>query len=278
MTRTAQAQDTCRHVESADGRRVTSRVVGAGPPLLVLPGAMNGAESWAAVADVLAAEFTVWPDARRNYPPSGAGPGPNSFAAEVADVAALLAAAGGRAHVAGHSYGGLVALHAALADPSGIRSLLLYEPPVSAPGPYAADVLRRYRQRLATGDPAGAIGLFLSEVARLPEEIPAMLGGDPAGPSPAGGELRALVGSLLHDLEAIAADRADVRRWSGIAVPTLLMSGALSWDPLPDDADALAGVLPDVEHVVWAGQSHFANATAPELLAGAIREFTAQQG
>jgi pimeloyl-ACP methyl ester carboxylesterase len=68
-------------------------------------------------------------------------PEPFSFHIDVEQIAELVRAEGG-AHVVGHSYGALVALHTALAAPGFVRSLTLYEP-VSfgvLEGPEDADV------------------------------------------------------------------------------------------------------------------------------------------
>jgi pimeloyl-ACP methyl ester carboxylesterase len=56
-----------------------------------------------------------------------AEPTPFSFRTDVDRVSETLRRLGG-AHVVGHSYGGLVGLHAALAVPEAVRSLTLYEP------------------------------------------------------------------------------------------------------------------------------------------------------
>ena len=177
----------------------------------------------------------------------------------------MLAAAGAPAHLVGSSYGATLALHAAGID--GVRSLSLYEPPLFAAGPRLAPVLAAYRGRLAAGDEAGATLLFLREVARVPEALLAALAG--AEPDPAGA-----VGSL-HDLEAMAADDGDVGRWSAVSLPTLVMQGADTWDPMPATMDRLAAALPRAERVVLAGQAHFATSTAPGLVADTLRRFLA---
>lgn len=71
----------------------------------------------------------------------------------------------------------------------------------------------------------------------------------------------------------MVADTADIRRWSDIRLPTLLMQGADSWPPLPQTMDALAAALPHAERVIFEGQMHFAAVTAPDLVADAIRGF-----
>ena len=67
---------------------------------------------------------------------------------EVEFIAPVLQQAGDRFSLVGHSYGGAVALLAALQDPSRIRSLALYEPTLFAlvdaqtPPPNGADGIR----------------------------------------------------------------------------------------------------------------------------------------
>jgi pimeloyl-ACP methyl ester carboxylesterase len=252
-------------VRSSDGTRLTVRRLGTGIPVVLLHGSGGGLHSWQAVAELLANRYELWLVCRRGYAPSDVPPGANSFRAEVADVRAVLAAAGAPAHLVGSSYGATLALHAAGLD--GVRSLSLYEPPLFAAGPRLRPVLAAYRDMLAAGDEAGATLLFLSAVARVPAALLAALGG--AEPDPVGA-----VGSL-HDLEAMAADDGDLGRWSAVTRPTLVMQGADTWDPMPATMDRLAAVLPRAERVVWAGQAHFATSTAPDLVADTLRRFLA---
>ena len=117
----------------------------------------------------------------------------------------------------------------------------------------------------------GALDL-LPEVSRIPESILALFADVPA-PEPE--EAARDSQGWLHDLEAMAADSGDVDRWSAVAVPTLLMQGAESWSPLPETMQQLAEAMPQVERAVWDGQMHFATMTAPDLVAGTLRELLA---
>jgi pimeloyl-ACP methyl ester carboxylesterase len=252
-------------LRSSDGTRLTVRRLGAGVPVVLLHGSGGGLHSWQAVADLLADRYELWLVSRRGYAPSDIPDGPNSFPAEVADVRAVLDAAGAPAHLVGSSYGATLALHAAGIE--GVRSLSLYEPPLFAAGPRLAPVLAAYRELLAAGDVTGATLLFLREVARVPEALLAVLGG--AEPDPVGA-----VGSG-SDLEAMAADDGDIERWSAVSRPALIMQGADTWAPMPATMDRLAAALPRAERVVWAGQAHFATSTAPGLVADTLRRFLA---
>jgi pimeloyl-ACP methyl ester carboxylesterase len=83
---------------------------------------------------------------------------------------------------------------------------------------------------------------------------------------------RTALGSV-HDLEAMAADSGDMRRRTNVQVPTLLMQGADTWDPMPTAMDELAAALPHVQRAIWTGQAHFATSTAHGLVADELRRF-----
>ncbi|MFI7545327.1 alpha/beta fold hydrolase [Actinoplanes sp. NPDC049599] len=252
---------------AADGARLVARRAGQGIPLVLVHGSAGGLDSWEPILPLLADTFELWTYARRGYVPSGDCPRSKTYADDVADLRAVLAAAGGSAHVVGASYGGTVALHAALADDVAIRSLVVFEPPLFAAGAATAPVLEPYRHLLEAGDLGPAARLFAEKVARVPASL--LAGFDAAGSAD---EAR----GCLHDLEAMSADASEVDRWARVGVPVLLMQGSDTWAPMPATMDALAAALPKAERVVLAGQSHFATHTAPGLFAGVVRRFLEQ--
>lgn len=258
------------HVRSATGTDIAYERIGDGPPVVVLPGALNLGSSWRAVALELADEYAFLLVDRRSSGASGPGPEPASFAAEITDVRAVLDAAGASAHLLGHSYGGLLALHTVRADPSGIASLLLYEPPVAVHDAPVAATLGRYRDRIAAGDHAGALGVFLTGIVGLrPAEVGAMIGPDDG---PDKGDIVDLTGFLERDIESLI-DLPGPDAWRGITLPTLLMAGADSWPEVRRSTQAAHAALPHAELVTWPGQTHFANLLDPASVAATIRRF-----
>ncbi|MEW1956251.1 alpha/beta hydrolase [Kineococcus sp. NPDC059986] len=251
---------------------------GTGEPVLALHGSGGGLHSLAPLAAHLDG-FEVWRFARRGYPPSPNGYGRKSFEAEVQDVRTLLetvrAVTESDVHLLGVSYGATLALHTALAEPAGVRSLALVEPPVLLAGPHLEDVLVRYRALVAAHDHRAAAELLAREVSRVPEPLLAALStlGDPDPLHAAG-----LAEGWAHDVEALATDVADVTRWSALrpALPVLLAEGADTWEPLASGMDALAAALPHARRVVWEGQSHLAASAAPGVVAASLREFFAR--
>jgi len=139
--------------------------------------------------------------------------------------------AAGMRSVVGASLGATLVLHAALADPRGMRSLALFEPPLLLPGQHLHGVRARYEALTAAGDHAKAGLLLAREVIHLPEELVALLANAPApDPVDAHREARGWIG----DLRQLAADTTDTARWSAITLPTLLMQGADTWPPIPE--------------------------------------------
>ncbi|TYB91579.1 alpha/beta hydrolase [Micromonospora sp. WP24] len=266
-------------VRSADGTRLAVRRTGTGDPVVLVHGSGGGLHSWAMVADRLAEEHEVWLPARRGYGPSEVPAGIKSFEDDVADLTAVIQTAGGASdrpvHLVGASYGATVALHTAAASPGRLRSLALFEPPLFAAGPRIAPLRDRYRVAFAHNDQP-AMAATLNEVTQVPAEVVAALAAAMGDRIPDPVEAKRSALGWLHDLEALAEDDPEIGRWSAVGVPTLLLQGADTWEPMPTTMDALAAALPHVRRISWQGQSHFVTHTAPDLVTDALRQFFAE--
>jgi pimeloyl-ACP methyl ester carboxylesterase len=253
------------NVDSADGTTLVARRSGHGVPVVLVHGSSGGLDSWDGVAPFLANTFEVWVYARRGYAPSGAVACEKTFADDVADALAVVHAAGGDAHLVGASYGGTVGLHVAHNNPSALRSLAIFEPPLFASGPALIPVLRSYESLIASGDLVGAARLFAEKVAQVPTDVLDSLNPDAC-------EMAEAVG-CLHDLQAMSGAEPGVTHWSDINIPILLMQGSESWPPIPSTMERLATAMPAASRTVLEGQSHFATHTAPELFAEKLLHF-----
>src|SRR3954451_2969228 len=149
-TDTTHSEDSMTaYAVSADGTRVAYEVSGSGPALVLVDGALCQRSMGPArpLAKLLAAQFTVHAYDRRGRGESGAGETPYHPDREVEDLAAVIAAAGGHAHVFGSSAGATHAPNApdlpeqvqALVD-AGHRgaAVALFMKTVGAPGPMVA--------------------------------------------------------------------------------------------------------------------------------------------
>lgn len=264
---------------SFDGTAISCRRIGSGPPVVMVHGSGGGLHSWQPVAERLADRFELWSPARRGYQPSGSGPSPKRFADEVEDVRALIDRIGRPVHLVGMSYGATVALHAAAAG-LPVRSLVLWEPPLYAAGVELAPVLTRFEELAASGDRRGADRLLAEKVARVPgpllDLMDASRPAEPADDEPADDapdDAPDDVPGWCRDLESMAADTVDLERWSAVTVPTLLMRGSDTWQPMPETLDRLAAALPQVTLVVFPGQMHFAPSVVPQAVAAEIARF-----
>ena len=259
-------------IDSRGARVVAERRPGRGVPLVLVHGSGGGLHSWAPVVGLLPDRYETWVYARRGFAPSDPRAEATTFADDVADLQAVIDAAGGRAHVVGMSHGATVGLHHALARPDAVVTLSLFEPPLFAAGPRLAPALDEYRAHVDAGRATAAQRVFAARAAQVPAEL---LGPEPADLGARTADEDALVEAVadLHDLESMGADDGDLARWAGVRAPVLLMEGADTWQPMPRTMDALAEVLPQVTRVRWEGQTHFAAFVRPDLVVAALEEF-----
>ena len=89
-----------------------------------------GASQWCYLADALGSRYEVLAPEHYGCESSGPWTGEHAFtlADEAARAIALIDKSEEKVHLVGHSYGGGVALHVALARPDRIASMALYEP------------------------------------------------------------------------------------------------------------------------------------------------------
>ena len=182
---------------------------------------------------------------------------------------ALLATAGGPAHLLGHSFGARCAMEAALAGPS-LRSLVLYEPPVHVARESAA--VRRAGEQLEAGDPEGAVSTFLMDIAGMPAD-------DLESFRSTGAEWPATVAraaTICREIRALAELAWDPARFVSITAPTLYIAGELSEAAVYASRDDVATALPHASHVTIPGQEHLAFVYEPEGFADVVLGFTSR--
>ena len=224
---------------------------------------------WMSVARLLSRRYTCFAMDRRGRSHSGAGTLPYSIEREYEDVCAVLEAAGPGAFLAGHSFGAICAMGAALLHP--VPRLVIYEPPLPTGGPIAGEHRMAYARAIADGDPDTALEIGLSNITRLSAAAIAAMRATNAWP-----RLRTLAASWVREMEAVDALPASVDHYRAIACPTLMLRGSLSPEhPLKDASRALAQVLPNVRVEMLMGQGHWALREAPEMVARLIADFLA---
>ena len=245
-------------------------MLGEGPPLIVVGGALSDRHAAAALAELLAPSFTVYAYDRRGRGGSGDTP-PYAVQREVEDLQALVEHAGGTAFAFGHSSGAVLALEAALETPS-VRKLVLYEPPFivddSRPPP-PGDFVEHLKELTETGRRGEAVEYFMTTGVGAPAEAIASMRESPFWPS-----LEDLAHTLWYD-GVIMGDNMvgkplSADRWSSVTIPTLVIDGGASPPSLRNAAQQLADVLPNARRLTMEGQTHEVD---PALLASVLTEF-----
>jgi len=125
-------QERDAYIEGA-GLRLFARVVGEGPPVVLLHGFPENGYSWRHQVPALAAAgFSAWAPHLRGYPPSDVSPRRADYHLRhlVDDVAAIVAATGyPRATIVGHDWGGIIAWAFAAAYPALLDKLVILNAP-----------------------------------------------------------------------------------------------------------------------------------------------------
>jgi pimeloyl-ACP methyl ester carboxylesterase len=250
--------------------RAFFREAGTGPTVVCIHASASSSAQWRPLMDRLAGRFRTlavdlygsgksprWPDDRAL-----------SLADEVALLEPVLAAAGERFHVVGHSYGGAVALKAALAGPDRIRSLAVYEPVLFSvllaedPTQPAAREIVAVRDdtvaALAGGNPCAAGARFLDYWVGA---------GTWAGmPDARRNAVATAMGSLTAEWHAAFTEQAPLSAFASLDVPTLCLTGSDSPDASRGVTRLLANAMPRATEVEIAGVGHMGPVTHPERI------------
>jgi 3-oxoadipate enol-lactonase len=210
---------------------------------------------------------------RAGYGGSGGVDGALDIRAQAAHARSLLGHLDvARAHVVGHSSGAVIALQLALDHPDAVRSLALLETALLAvpTGPFAAEAIARYR----SGDPAGAVDVWLSGVAG-PGYRAALDRVLPGAVDQAVADAGTFFGQELPAVRAWSFGPDDAAR---VRQPVLAVlgggSGAVS--PVFEERHRLLlDWLPDARPFVLPGATHLLHVHDPAGMATALARFFA---
>jgi len=219
---------------------------GQGPVIVLVHGSPGTSRAWQPVAERLAPRFRVispnLPGYGETTRPAGAGPGDSSYAAGL--IEALIAEVGPPAVLAGHSYGGAVALVTALRGRVKPRGLALFEPvaiPVlAAVGETEAFAAARalfegYCASFERGDP-GAVRIMVDYWfgAGALDQMPA----------PMREFLVAHTGHNVRDVRATFRDPYSAAALRGLTMPVLCALGSRSPAMMGKIVEAIASHVP----------------------------------
>jgi pimeloyl-ACP methyl ester carboxylesterase len=202
----------------------------------------------------------AWPDER-----------PMALDDQLALLAPVFERAGERFHLVGHSYGGAVALKAALKHGARMRSLVLYEPVLFALLMQAAPESDAAREIVAVRDDT----LKLPPAAAAERFVDYWMGrgtwaATPEARRPA---LAQAMKAVRPEWHSAFHEPAPLEAFGAIEAPVLLMTGTASTAAARAVAGLLARTLPrlTLEEIVGAG--HMAPVTAPARINPLIERF-----
>jgi pimeloyl-ACP methyl ester carboxylesterase len=286
------AFDGC-HTAALDDVSLAYREQGSGEPVVLVHGTVSDLRVWDQQLPAFGPEFRAIAYSRRYARPntdieSGAD---DQMMPHVHDLIRLMRTIDARpAHLVGHSWGGFIALFAAITEPQAVRSLVLMEPPVvslfvSAP-PKPHELLWLLLRRPKAAAAVFGFGANVFAPARK-----AFASDDDAAGIRAFG--RGVLGRRYFDAmsqdqrEMVWENRSSARAQilgagfpslrdrddRSISAPTLLVTGEDSPAIMQRATERLAQLLPNAERVQISGASHQMQSDNPTVFNDVVLRF-----
>jgi pimeloyl-ACP methyl ester carboxylesterase len=272
---------------SYDGTQIGYRVLGAGPPLVCLPGGPGRASEYLGdLGGLSQSRQLIMPDTRGTGESADASD-PASYRCDrlVGDVEALRAHLGlDRMDLLGHSAAGDLALLYAADHPERLAHLILLTPGLRAVG--VEETEEQWRAALArrSGEPWYPDALAAIEKAEAGDDtmenrrayMPFFYG---RWDDTARAHVNAGVSERSRPVRdgfaaAGAFHPAATREQAGrLAAPVLVYAGELDASPTPDSAAAAARLFPNATVTVQPGAAHFPWLDDPGFFTAAITSF-----
>jgi pimeloyl-ACP methyl ester carboxylesterase len=269
-----------RRVVAPDGVPIAVFRSGDGPPLVLVHGATADHTTWRTSGPLLAARHTVHAIDRRGRGASGDGDPDKPYAIDrefddlAAVVDAIAADSSSPVEVVGHSYGGRIALGAALRT-GNVWRLVSYEGAPPAPdglGYQDADAgtVRRVEELVAAGDRDEALATFMRDIVGMPEADLAAFRADPIWPRRA-----AAIDTTIRELHAETSPAGSLASLGAVRQPVLQVLGGASTEPFAAATRALDARLRNGRVVTIPGARHAAHHTHAAAFVAAVEAFLA---
>ena len=257
--------------------RIDYEEAGDGPTIVFVPGSCSTGAAWRPVIAALGGRFRCVTTSLLGYGGTDERRTESdpSIAHEAGVVEAVMRRAGGRVHLVGHSFGGLVGLAVALRGEAPIESLTIAEAPalellreMDERRHYRAirDMTKAYFAAFRRGDGAavstmidfyGGAGLFASWPARVREYA-----------------VRTTAANIL-DWASAYGFRLSPWALGAIDVPVAVLRGEASHPAMQRANELLSAHIPGASLVTVAGAAHFMISTHAEDTAGVIARHVA---
>jgi len=253
------------------------RDAGKGPPVVCIHSSGSSSSQWRALTDRLKDRFRVLAvDLYGSGKTSAwAGARPMSLDDELALIEPVLQLAGTGFHLVGHSYGGAVALKAALRFPDRVRSLAVYEPVLFsllvADAPTSSAALEILAVRDDTTRWVGA-GDLDAAAARF---VDYWLGAGTWDGTPMSRRAGVAEGmrAVMPEWQAAFGEATPLAACAALLAPTLLLTGTKSTDAARAVTRLLTATIPDVVVEEIDGVGHMAPLMSPDAVNPLIARF-----
>ena len=263
-----------------NGKKLACEVRGAGEPVLLLHCGFI-ADSFVPLMNesTLSGQYRLINYHRIGYGQSDRAAGPMSVAQQAADARELLQQLGiQRAHIVGHSYGGVVALQLALDAHEVVHSLALLEPsiPAALGDPEVAlkfmEGVGKAFAQFGAGDKAGAVDTWLTGAF---------------GPGYREIADRALPGwfeQAARDADVVfQVEVANIQQWNFTPVEAARITQAVlsayhqdNWPGFRKALELLQAWIPQTEAVVLPMERHLLQIMNPSAVAVELADFFAR--
>jgi len=257
-------------IASRDGTPIGYRRLGAGPGVLIVHGNASSHEDFLPVAELLADRFTLTLMDRRGRGLSGPQGAEYSLTKEREDIEAVLNATECK-FLFGHSFGAIASLETSRHYP--VSRLALYEPPVGLK-PTLDRFMPDFIEAVKGEDYKRAYLILIQglDVMQADEKLDWYLE-NVIMPDPVAWERLVQLIKATEKEAAVAGAYHLPDDASSLATKMLLLVGDQTPAFIRRGADLVIKAFPGMEVVTLEGQGHTAQATAPDLLAGALASF-----
>lgn len=256
------------------GRAVSYTESGEGPPIVLLPPGASSASAWKRVVEAIGSNYRIIAVNPAGYGETEPVDGPTALTVddEAAAVFAIISGIPDKVHLVGHSYGGVIALQAALSEPERFRSLTLLEPATyailaEAGAPDLAKTVEAVNFAFIHDVRAGNRETALADYIDF---YNGKSGAWAAMGEKAQGKLLAVADNVVAGLSASHSNRFTLADYAAITLPTRIASGAQT-DPIHAFlAEAIANSISKASHQIMPNAGHMLSLTHPTETAGII--------